>query len=366
MRKVMGFFSLLVVLSLLLTACGPAATPPPATPTSPPAATPTPAPTPEKVIKVGQVTDVGGIDDRSFNQTAWLGVQQAIDELGIEGRYLESQSAADYEPNINTFLSEGYDMIITVGFMIMDATFAAANANPDTDFVWVDGFSDPAVTNLAAVVTATDGPAFLAGYLAAGVTQTGKVGTYGGIQIPTVEIFMVGFEHGVEYYNEQHGTSVEVLGWNSETRTGTFTGDFENTDNGRRVTESFLDEEADIILPVAGPVGLGTAAVCLERGCMMIGVDADMYYTAPDYASVMLTSIMKNMNVAIFQAIQGEVNGTFQGGSDILLTLANDGAQLAPLHDFDSQVPQSLKDELEQLKQGLIDGTISTGWPLPE
>ncbi len=353
MRKVMGFFSLVVVLSLLLAACAPAATP-------------TPTPTPAKVIKVGQVTDVGGIDDRSFNQTAWLGVQQAIDELGIEGRYLESQSAADYEPNINTFLSEGYDMIITVGFMIMDASFAAAKANPDTDFVWVDGFSDPEVTNLAAVVTATDAPAFLAGYVAASVTKTGKVGTYGGVQIPTVEIFMVGFEHGVQYYNEQHGTSVEVLGWDSETRTGSFTGDFESTDNGRRLTESLLDEGADIILPVAGPVGLGTAAVCLERGCMMVGVDADMYYTAADYASVMLTSIMKNMNVAIFQAIQDEVNGAFKGGSDYLLNLANDGAQLAPFHDFDSQVPQSVKDELEQIKQGLIDGSISTGWPLPE
>jgi len=351
MRKVMGFLSLLVVLSLLLTACAPAATP-------------TPSPTPAKVFKVGQVTDVGGIDDRSFNQTAWKGVQDAIDQLGVEGKYLESQAMTDYEPFISEFVREESDLIVTVGFMLGDATAAAAEANPDQKFAIVDYAYDPAYDNVLGLTYATDEAAFLAGYVAAAVSETGKVGTFGGIPIPPVTIFMVAFQSGVEYYNAQHGTNVEVLGWSNETGEGSFTGNFESTDDGRRYAESLMAEGADIILPVAGQVGLGSAAVCKETGnCLLIGVDTDWYVSAPEYKETYLTSVLKNMDVSVFDAIKMVVDGTFKGGTYVG-TLANNGVGIAPFHDLADRVPAEVVTELETIKQGIIDGTIDTGWPL--
>src|SRR3990170_5540733 len=249
-KKLFFTLSLMLLVSMVLTACG--------------AAAPTEAPAPK--TKACQVTDTGGIDDKSFNATAWKGVQDAISQLGVEGKYLESQQQTDYEKNINAFIEEGCDVIVTVGFLLGDATAAGAQANPDTSFSIVDFAYDPVIPNVLGQVFATDQAAFLAGYVAAGMTQSGVVGTFGGIQIPPVTVFMDGFSLGVDYYNEKHGTSVKVLGWDPASQTGLFTGNFESTDDGRRMGESLMDEGADIIMPVAGPVGLGTAAAAQERG----------------------------------------------------------------------------------------------------
>ena len=149
---------------------------------------------------------------------------------------------------------------------------------------WADGDGNPLCdfSNVRGVGFQTDEAAFLAGYLAAGVTQTGVVATFGGIAYPTVTIFMDGFVKGVRYYNEINGTDVQTLGWDPDTQEGIFVGNFESQDDGRAQGESLSDEGADIILPVAGPVGLGTAAACAELGCLVVGVDADQYLTAPD------------------------------------------------------------------------------------
>ncbi|MBC7142954.1 MAG: BMP family ABC transporter substrate-binding protein, partial [Rhodobacteraceae bacterium] len=170
-----------------------------------------------------QVTDTGGIDDNSFNQTAWKGVLDAEEKLGVGGRFLESQAETDYEANINSLLGGQCDVIITVGFLLGDATKAAAEANPEQKFSIVDYSYDPAIPNVLGQVYATDEAAFLAGYLAAGMTRTGVLGTFGGINIPPVTIFMDGFYRGVEHYNARKGTTVTVLGWNPETREGLFT-----------------------------------------------------------------------------------------------------------------------------------------------
>ncbi|NOH00661.1 MAG: BMP family ABC transporter substrate-binding protein [Chloroflexi bacterium] len=171
--------------------------------------------------------------------------------------------------------------------------------------------------------------AFLAGYAGAATTQTGKVATFGGINIPPVSIFMKGFEAGVKYYNAQKGTNVEVLGWSTEANDGSFTGNFESLDDGRSFAESFVQEGADIIMPVAGPVGLGSAAYCQETGsCKIVGVDTDWTVSASEYSDVILTSVMKNMNVAVFDTIKAVVDGTFAGGV-YTGTLANGGVGLA-------------------------------------
>ena len=310
-----------------------------------------------------QVTDTGGIDDNSFNQTAWKGVQDAIADFYIEGRFLESQAETDYEANINSLIGGQCDVIITVGFLLGDATKTAAEANPDQRFSIVDFAYDPPLPNVLGQVYATDEAAFLAGYLAAGMSKTGILGTFGGINIPPVTIFMDGFVYGVDYYNSENGTDVTVLGWDTETREGLFTNNFESLDDGRAYAQNLYDEGADIVLPVAGPVGLGSAALADEVGTdqlMIIGVDADLYLTDPEKGHVYLTSITKRMDSTVRQVIEMAMNDTFEGGL-IVGVLENGGVDLAPFHDLDSAVPDALKTELADIRAGIIDGSIPVG-----
>jgi phosphate/phosphite/phosphonate ABC transporter binding protein len=367
-RLLYSLMSILAVFSMLLAACVPAATPteaPAPVQTEAPAApvaTEAPAATeaPKAAFKACQVTDTGGIDDKSFNATAWKGVEDAVKAYNIEGKYLESQQQTDYEKNINAFIDEKCDIIITVGFLLGDGTKAAAEKNPDQKFSIVDYAYDPTIPNVLGQVFSTDQAGFLAGYVAAGVSKTGKVGTFGGIQIPTVTAFMDGYALGVKAYNEKRGTKVEVLGWDPFAQTGLFTGNFESTDDGRTMGETLMDEGADIIMPVAGPVGLGTAAAVKERGnAYIIGVDSDWYLTAPDYKDIVLTSVMKNMDITTMAAIKSVMDGTFAGGVTVG-DLKNGGVGLAPFHDLEAAVPADLVTELDAIKADILAGTLAT------
>jgi basic membrane protein A len=306
-----------------------------------------------------QVTDTGGIDDRSFNATAWKGMQDAETNLGVQVKFLESTTQNDYAPNINAFIQQQCNIIVTVGFLLGDATEAAAKANPDQSFAIVDFAYDPTIPNVLGLTFQTDQAAFLAGYVAAAMSKSGKIGTFGGLNIATVTIFMNGLAAGILYYNQQNGTNVQLIGWNPAKQTGLFTGDFENQDNGRRVTETLLQQGADIILPVAGPVGLGAAAAVKAAGnASMIWVDSDGCVSAEQYCSIFLTSILKHIDVAVEDAVKQGVDGSFKGGI-YSGTLENDGVGIAPFHDFDSQVPADVKSALDTIKQGIEDGSIS-------
>jgi basic membrane protein A len=308
----------------------------------------------EADFKACQVTDVGGIDDKSFNATAWKGIEDAMAEYGIDGQYLESQEQADYETNINAFIEQDCDLIVTVGFLLGDATAAAATANANQAFGIIDFAYDPALPNVTGHVFATDQAAFLAGYVAAASTQTGVVGTFGGLQIPPVTVFMDGFYYGVQYYNEQKGTDVQVLGWDPASQTGLFTGNFESTDDGRAFGENLMDEGADIIMPVAGPVGLGTAAAAQERGnTWIIGVDSDWTQTASEYSAIILTSVLKKMDATVTQHIAMMLDGETPGAL-IVGTLESGGVGLAGTFDGD------LGAELEAITAGIIAGEIQT------
>ena len=316
-----------------------------------------------------QVTDTGGVDDRSFNQTAFKGLEDAEAEFGIETQVLESQNPNDFEPNIQSLIQQDCDIIVTVGFLLGDATAAAAEANPDQmfaivdfDFFDADAGEDISFDNVKELTFATDEAAFLAGYVAAGTTETGKLGTYGGINIPTVTIFMDGFQAGMEHFNSENDGDVVLEGWDSANpEGGLFTGDFENQDNGRQVTETLLGEDVDIVMPVAGPVGLGSAAAIQDAGeGSLVWVDTDGCVSVEEFCDLFLTSVMKNMDVAVFTAVEEALNDEFEGGL-YTGTLENEGVGIAPFHEFEDTVPDDIKTQVEELRQQIIDGEVTVG-----
>ncbi len=305
-----------------------------------------------------EVTDTGGVDDRSFNQLAFEGAEAAEDAFGWEARVIESVSETDFEPNIASFVDQGdCNLIVTVGFLLAEATAAAADANPDQQFAIVDSAFDPVRDNAQGLLFQIDQAAFLAGYIAADQTQTGTVGTFGGIPIPPVTDFMEGFAQGVAYYNADQGADVAVLGWDIEAQDGLFTGNFESLEDGRALAENLADEGADIILPVAGPVGLGAAALVQERGLRLIGVDADWTQTAAEFDDVILTSVLKNIDVAVLDAATAVNDGATE--PVLLSTLESGGVGVAPVTN--AWVEDSGLDEaLETISAGIIDGSITT------
>jgi basic membrane protein A len=310
-------------------------------------------------FKACQVTDIGGIDDRSFNETAYEGILRAEEELGAESAFLESGGEEDYATNIAALMDQGCDLIVTVGFLLGDATLEAAEANPDQDFAIVDFAYDEPVDNIKPLLFNTNEAAFLAGYLAAGMTETGTVGTFGGVNIPPVTIFMDGFLAGIEHHNTEKGTDVALLGWDGAD--GLFTGDFEDQDKGRQTAQSLLDEGADIVFPVAGPVGLGAAAAVRDAGdANMVWVDSDGCESAAEFCDLFITSVLKNIDNAVFDTIETAQAGELDG-EPYFGTLENEGVGLAELHEFEDDVPQELKDELAELEESIIAGDITVG-----
>lgn len=361
-RRSMWFVALMLVLSLVAAACADE-------PEDEAGDGDNGAEQPEEVDFLAcQVTDTGGVDDRSFNQTAFEGLVRAEEELGVQTSVLESQSDADFEPNINQFIDQGCDLIVTVGFLLGDATAAAAEANPDQrfaivdfDFFDADSGEDVTYDNVRELTFATDEAAFLAGYVSAAMSESGTIGTFGGLNIPTVTIFMDGFQRGMEYYNEQEGGAVQLIGWNADNQNGLFAESFEDTDKGRQLGQDLLNEGADVIMPVAGPVGLGTAEALQDAGgASMVWVDTDGCVSASDYCDLFLTSVMKNMDVAVFDSVQAALNDEFEGGLYVG-TLDNEGVGIAPYNQFDAEVPQEVKDAVDEIRQGIIDGSISAG-----
>ncbi len=317
------------------------------------------------VARYGLVVD--NIRDKGFNQLAWAGMQRAAQDFGVQVQFLADPNPAKVGQHINQFINMGYDGIVTVGFDMADETKKAALANPNLPFAIVDypGQTD----NNLGLLFDVDAPAFMAGYLAAGMTQTGTVCTYGGQQIPPVLIFMVGFESGIKYYNAQKGTDVQLLGWQTDSANplggeGAFAGSFSDPTFGRVMAQEYANLGCDIIFPVAGAVGLRTAEVAQELGLTVIGVDADQAESNPDYADVYLTSVRKRVGAGVYLAIKAMHEGTFKGGDSLIGTLENEGVELSPFHSYEDKVPQQLKDELAQLRQGLISDIIPTGWPV--
>jgi basic membrane protein A len=379
MKKLYFVLSLLIIAAILLSGCKKATETPEApevVPTEPPKVEPTeetvvePTEEPEVVPTEAeapafiacQVSDTGGTDDKSFNQFAWQGMVDAQEAHGVDIRFIESTGEADYEPNLNAFIEEGCNLIFGVGYLLNDATQAAADANPDVNFVGIDHWSNTPANYLGTFYNIHEAT-MLAGYLAAGMTETGIVGVYAGINIPPVTAFSDGFYLGIQAFNEAHGTDVQLIGWDPEAQDGLFTGDFTDADKGRTTTEALLDAGADIIMPVAGPVGAGSLAVFEERDAgLLIGVDTDWSGFYPDQAQYVLASAMKRMDLVVFDQIARGVAGTFEGGN-FTGTLENGRVGLQVGSQWLEQVPTELMDEINELAAKIISGEVSAVYP---
>ena len=316
------------------------------------------------------VTDTGGINDKSFNQSSYAGVTAAAAaDSNITPKYLQSNSTSDYASNITAFLGQKCGIIVTVGFLMGQATQTAAKANPNQKFAIVDFSYQPALTNVDALLFNTVEDGFLGGYLAAGMSKTHKVATFGGQKLSTVTIYMDGFYDGVQYYNKKHNAHVAVLGWNEASQNGEFTNSFTDLTAGQRITNTFITEGADVIFPVAGGVGLGAAKAVQTadqsgQNVNMMWVDTDGCVSAAQYCKYFITSVEKGITTAVKTAVLNAAHSTFTGGNYIG-TLANGGVALAPYHDFAGKVPASLQAELTTIAQQIKLGTIKPATKSP-
>lgn len=310
------------------------------------------------------VSDTGGFDDKSFNQIGKEGLDEAAKALGVKANAVESQAETDYGSNLTNLVDQGCNIIVTVGFLLAEATKTAAEANPDVDFAIIDDSSID-LPNVKPIVFDTAQAAFLAGYAAASYSKTGIVGTFGGIPIPPVTIFMDGFFDGVQYFNAQKGKSVKVLGWDVAKQTeGSFTGGFEANDTAKSTAKNLIDQGADVILPVGGPIYKSAVEAIKDSGkdIALIGVDADVTKTDPDISNLLLTSVMKGMQVGVADVVKATAEGKFDN-TPFVGTLANGGVSIAPFHDFASKVDPALQGELDAIKADIISGKIKVESP---
>jgi len=366
MKKASLFFATLLAGTLALTACQQApdistsgTSPATKYATDQPVEQTTGSPsTPVENFLACMLSDQGGFDDMSFNQSGLQGLTQVGQELGIEIRAVESKSLDVHAHDLANLVAQGCDIAFTVGFMLADATREVAPANLDTYFAIIDDNSIHELPNVKSLVFRTSEAAFLAGYAAAAYSTSGIVATYGGVQIPAVTVFMDGFADGVARYNEDKGTDVQVLGWDKAAHHGSFVDSFEDAAKGETITKTFIDQGADVILPVAGATGLGTLTAARDaENVAVIWVDADGFVTNPDFGDLILTSVIKEIGAAVLATTIEAHTDTFTI-TPYLGTLANGGVSIAPFHDFDSKIDAETKSEIEALQEMIISGEL--------
>ena len=348
-KQIFAAATLLATASLALAGCSTA----PSTPTATAAN-----------YKACMVTNSGNLQDKSFNQSSWEGVQKAqADIAGVKAKVAVSADDAALLANTQAFDSEKCNFIFNVGWQLAPATGEVATANPAIDFAIVDNppvdanWATLTLPNVKPILFSTEQAAYLAGYLAAASTKTGTVAAFGGTPEAPVKAFLDGFSDGIDKFNTDNGGSVKLLGWNKAKQTGTFSGDYTDIAKGKTLSEQFIAQGADIILPVAGQVGEGAGAAALEKpGTSVIWVDSDGYLTAPvAYKPIMLTSIQKNMTDAVASVIGQAHDGTWSN-STFIGTLANGGVSIAPQHDL--AWPDGVAAKIDQLKADIISGAI--------
>lgn len=359
MKRSVSLIVLLLV-AALIAACGGqqagGATPTaaPATGATPAPARPTEADCPKpEVLCVGLVTDVGEIDDKSFNQSAWEGVKRAEAELGAIVNYVETKDAKDYDANIALFTEKGYDVIVTVGFALGEATAKAAKENPNVKFIGVDQFQAEEIPNVAGLIFAEDKAGFLAGVLAAGMSKSNKIAAVLGTNlVPPVVAFKEGYENGAKYLKPD----IQVI---STYHPGGLDTAFTDPKWGADQAKLAIDQGADVIFGAGGKTGNGAlieTAANADKGVYCIGVDTDQWETVPEARPCLISSAMKLITPGVFDLIKKAQEGNFPSGNYV------GEVGLAPFHDFEDKIPADLKAKIAEVDKGLRDGSISTGY----
>ena len=315
--------------------------------------------------------DTGGIDDHSFNASAWAGAQSMGTKATVSYVVADANNP-DYTAEVKSLVTKKCNLIVGVGFLINSAIVDGAKANPTIKFAIVDQdgldhgadgsvYPGTAIANLRGLTFATNQSAFLGGYLAAGFSKTGKVATYGGINIPPVSIYMDGFVKGVAYYNKVKGKKVVALGWDSAKQNGTFVGGFSDSNAALQISKNFEQQGAYVIFPVAGGLENATAGESAKSGkSVTLGVDSDMWgqVTDPKIKAVILNSITKGVGASVAAVIKDTAAGKFTNVTYVG-TLANKGTGLAGFHDLARKVPALLQVELRALSNQIISGAVA-------
>ena len=303
---------------------------------------------------VGLVTDIGKINDKSFNQSCWEGLQQANKQLEARIEYIETADVKDYAANIATFGDEGFDVIVTCGFKLGDSTLTAAKTYPQTDFIGVDQFQTQAVEGVTGLTFPEDQAGFLVGALASLMSKNDQIGAVCGPDtVPAVWRFGEGYKAGAAYVDTTKGTTTEVFVVYHEDNDQAFT----DTKWGADTAKSMVDAGADVIFGCGGLTGNSAIITAAQSDAYAIGVDTDQYFTLPEAAPLMLSSAMKLITPGVFDLIKLSKAGAFPSGN----YLGKVG--YAPFHDVDSKVPGDVKAEMETINAGLLDGSIKTGVP---
>ncbi len=350
MKKLYFVMALLIVASMVLTACGGGA------PSEADCAK-------DDVFCVGLVTDVGKVNDKSFNQSAWEGVQKSqADGSADVVQFIETADAKDYAKNISTFADAGYDVIVTVGFGLGEATAAAAKSYPEISFIGVDQFQEwpytedaaDDIANMTGLNFPEDNAGFLVGALAAMMSESNVIGAVCGTDVvPPVWRFGEGYKAGAAYADGMKGTTTEVqVVYHSDVG---FDKTFTDPEWGAQTAKAMMDNGADAIFGCGGLTGNGAITAAAQAGKYAIGVDADQYLTLPEAAPRMLSSAMKLITPGVAELVAAAKGGTIEGGNFI------GDAGYAPFHDLDSKVPAEVKKTMEEINAGLLDGSITTG-----
>lgn len=289
-------------------------------------------------FKIGLITDVGGVNDGSFNQSAWEGLEKAGEELGVEVNYLESATDADYQPNMETFVDEDYDLIISVGYMLADATRGAAEANPDTKFAIIDDSSID-LPNVTSLMFKAEQASYLVGYVAGLTTKTNNIGFVVGMTNETMNQFGYGYCAGAIDANPD--ITVQQFNANS----------FADSATGKTMANTAITNGADIVFQAAGATGLGVIEACQEAGVYAIGVDSDQSSIAP---KTVLTSAMKRVDNAVYDAVQELIDDKLEGGVQTF-DLAAGGVDIAPSQDL---ISDDVIKAVDEVKEKIISGDV--------
>jgi basic membrane protein A len=345
-KKISVLVAILMVVTLILTACQTAGS---------------------GKLKVGLVTDTGGVNDKSFNQSAWAGVQKAAQEFGWDAKFIESKQPTDYEKNIDQFATEKYDVIVTVGFLMGDATAIKAKQYPNIKFAIIDNayfptkdskacddkakdcYVDGGLKNVASLMFQEDEVGFLAGVLAAGMSKTGTVCSVAGMEIPPVQRFVIGYQNGAKWMK----AATKPL--------NVYIPSFVDPAKGKETGQSMITQGCDVVFGVGGNTGNGGLLAAKEKGLMAIGVDVDQYGTYPEVKDALLSSAAKNVDVAVYENLKSAKDGSWKAGM-VTATLKNGGVGLAAYHDWESKIPADVKAKIKEATDGIKAGTLATGY----